>query len=327
MFGGEANLACNAWNHSATCNCGWGGVSYGFDTETTPLPCIREVSFLNPNARCPVCGDQVFFYRSPNGGAVYFDGLGWPWPKHPCTDVGVASSARTISTPAGSWILSAQSEKSDDQGANPWTPFEIVSVVQEDAYTLLVGRVDYATSMIKIGIQSLVNTEPAIPAFIRAKPERRGIIDLSTLSDLDPIEVDAYLDCIEVDDLRVWSAALSGSLADLNMVGWRLCFGRDRTQQSARNEFTRPNWLGGFYWFCQSALAGYPSALNNLASAKLLRGCGVAETEWAALQQQLYASATLLENSKEHAPDDLARTLEKVREVVDAMRHKVAKSG
>lgn len=53
----------------------------------------------------------------------------------------------------------------------------------------------------------------------------------------------------------------------------------------------------------------------------------MAETEWAALQQQLYASATLLENSKEHAPDDLARTLEKVREVVDAMRHKVAKSG
>lgn len=99
--------------------------------------------------------------------------------------------------------------------------------------------------MIKIGIQSLVNTEPAIPAFIRAKPERRGIIDLSTLSDLDPIEVDAYLDCIEVDDLRVWSAALSGSLADLNMVGWRLCFGRDRTQQSLEmNSHGPTGWVG-----------------------------------------------------------------------------------
>ena len=25
-------------------------------------------------------------YQSPNGGRVFFDDLGWPWPKHPCTD-------------------------------------------------------------------------------------------------------------------------------------------------------------------------------------------------------------------------------------------------
>jgi hypothetical protein len=28
----------------------------------------------------------VFFYQSPFGGRVFFDDLGWPWPKHPCTD-------------------------------------------------------------------------------------------------------------------------------------------------------------------------------------------------------------------------------------------------
>jgi hypothetical protein len=43
-------------------------------------------SFVNPNARCPVCGDKVFFYRSPFNGRVFFDELGPPWPKHPCTD-------------------------------------------------------------------------------------------------------------------------------------------------------------------------------------------------------------------------------------------------
>lgn len=43
-------------------------------------------SYTNPNALCPVCGDLVFFYRSPFGGRVFFDDLGWPWPKHPCTD-------------------------------------------------------------------------------------------------------------------------------------------------------------------------------------------------------------------------------------------------
>ncbi len=43
-------------------------------------------SFVDPNACCPVCRDRVFFYRSPFDGRVFFDELGPPWPKHPCTD-------------------------------------------------------------------------------------------------------------------------------------------------------------------------------------------------------------------------------------------------
>src|ERR1700722_4249916 len=43
-------------------------------------------SYLDPNATCPVCGASVFFYRSPFNGRVFFDDVGWPWPKHPCTD-------------------------------------------------------------------------------------------------------------------------------------------------------------------------------------------------------------------------------------------------
>jgi len=45
----------------------------------------REDSYTVPNAKCPCCGEDVFFYRSPYGGAVFFDELGPPWPKHPCT--------------------------------------------------------------------------------------------------------------------------------------------------------------------------------------------------------------------------------------------------
>ena len=43
-------------------------------------------SYVNPNAKCPECGKQVFFYQSESGGKVYFDELGPPWPKHVCTD-------------------------------------------------------------------------------------------------------------------------------------------------------------------------------------------------------------------------------------------------
>lgn len=43
-------------------------------------------SFTNPNATCPVCGAEVYYYEHPNGARVYFDELGPPWLKHPCTD-------------------------------------------------------------------------------------------------------------------------------------------------------------------------------------------------------------------------------------------------
>ena len=42
--------------------------------------------FIKPNAKCPVCGEEVYFYQNIFGSRVYFDELGPPWPKHPCTD-------------------------------------------------------------------------------------------------------------------------------------------------------------------------------------------------------------------------------------------------
>lgn len=42
--------------------------------------------FCRPTS-CPLCGDRVFFVRH-NGGSVWFDDLGAPWPKHGCFDHG-----------------------------------------------------------------------------------------------------------------------------------------------------------------------------------------------------------------------------------------------
>lgn len=87
---------CNALNHSSNCRCGWGGDGHlGAHGSTTAFrPLVEPIhynfknlnSYTNPNARCPVCAQRVFFYQSPNGGRVFFDKLGEDWPKHPCTD-------------------------------------------------------------------------------------------------------------------------------------------------------------------------------------------------------------------------------------------------
>ncbi|MGM4962991.1 hypothetical protein AB7714_05755 [Tardiphaga sp. 1201_B9_N1_1] len=93
---------CNASNHSPSCPCGFGGDTGGgrgwgsvahftLNYEPPSFGWSRDgrgtvESYVNPNARCPECGADVFFYRSPYNGRVYFDELGWPWPKHGCTD-------------------------------------------------------------------------------------------------------------------------------------------------------------------------------------------------------------------------------------------------
>ena len=99
-------------NHHPNCTCGWcsGGYRGGskgaignmpfptwtsyFGSEETPAYKTVE-SFTDPNALCPVCGAAVFFYRSPLGGRVFFDSLGPPWPKHPCTDSAMQSDTGT----------------------------------------------------------------------------------------------------------------------------------------------------------------------------------------------------------------------------------------
>lgn len=85
---------CNSWNHSYECQCGFGGDGHlGKSHGSTGIfesnflnHRISYESFVNPNAKCPVCKEPVFFYQSPYGGRVFFDELGHPWLKHPCTD-------------------------------------------------------------------------------------------------------------------------------------------------------------------------------------------------------------------------------------------------
>lgn len=88
---------CNALNHPSDCNCGFGGEWYG-DRNSLSIEHLTQIKDVNckffekgfsvtiPNAKCPVCGAEVFFYQNEFGSRVFFDELGVPWSKHPCTD-------------------------------------------------------------------------------------------------------------------------------------------------------------------------------------------------------------------------------------------------
>lgn len=128
-------------NHSDDCGCEWcgnvgwnvdswggGGAGGGVPSFPVRLPGHLEGE-PEPNAKCPVCGERVHFRQLDNGGRVYFDALGPPWPKHPCTDNSFAASS--IVAPTG-WDIPDNVEPSvepaDDLNiATGWTPFRFVS--------------------------------------------------------------------------------------------------------------------------------------------------------------------------------------------------------
>lgn len=90
------------YNHYPNCMCGWcvnhrGGQLVIAVRESLPrrdaIAFLKRNSaasisacYVDPNSWCPVCRAPVFFYSNQFGSKVYFDALGPPWPKHPCTD-------------------------------------------------------------------------------------------------------------------------------------------------------------------------------------------------------------------------------------------------
>lgn len=73
-------MACNGNNHELDCDCGWGGIWRGKFSSSD-----HENGTFTLNAKCPVCSQPVYYYQNSRGSKVFFDEIGHPWPKHPCT--------------------------------------------------------------------------------------------------------------------------------------------------------------------------------------------------------------------------------------------------
>jgi putative hemolysin len=86
------------FNHYPDCDCGWcvnrgGRSSRAYRArlvedmhQRDALSVLKRNSaryisgcYVNPNAKCPVCGDAVYFYANEHGSRVFFDDLGPPW--------------------------------------------------------------------------------------------------------------------------------------------------------------------------------------------------------------------------------------------------------
>jgi hypothetical protein len=125
-------------------------------------------SYINPNAYCPVCRESVVFYQSPYGGRVYFDKVGWPWPKHPCTD----RSARTTTSKLSPQHLPPEF---DYQNTDPdWRAFKCTEVEENNGgFTRLFGHIQGMD-------QTLALTIISTNQWLGVHPMQIKVIDMSS---------------------------------------------------------------------------------------------------------------------------------------------------
>lgn len=129
-------------NHADDCGCewcgnvgwnvdSWGGGQGGGSASSFPTRLPVELDAQpEPNANCPVCGRRVHFRKLENGGRVYFDTLGPPWPKHPCTDNTLDEVPRAYdgTVQAADKSASIPTGIADERALAPgWTPVRFVS--------------------------------------------------------------------------------------------------------------------------------------------------------------------------------------------------------
>lgn len=159
----------SGYNHYPWCDCGWcigggGGRHYQISTADAAHNRLRHHGvtgltscYVNPNARCPVCGQTVYFYENAYGSRVYFNELGPPWPKHECTDTSQAPRVGRFSGPEKrpisqiDGIISADREAGTNYAGSRngltsgWALHVVIEAVIENA-TLWIATESISTS-------------------------------------------------------------------------------------------------------------------------------------------------------------------------------------
>jgi hypothetical protein len=181
---------CNAHNHSYDCTCGFGGDTGGGSGGYGRYLATRSFrpasagwakdkggtvdSYVNPNAHCPVCGDPVYFYRSPYDGRVFFDDLGWPWPKHGCTD-NLREPRRTTRNSVSDYSSIPRSK----WGAEGWAPLLASKVYLTRRPIIITG--DFNNEFLELQVSALEIVDADSPIFLRVLSDMADLFELTFL--------------------------------------------------------------------------------------------------------------------------------------------------
>lgn len=219
---------CNAHNHHWSCTCGFGGEGHlgrrGPGDGAAPRLFVEREwrtfeSYVNPNAKCPVCGCPVFFYQSPDGGRVYFDELGPPWPKHPCTDNSLVRGS------GGATVAPVQPAPRLRWHAAGWQPFILHTVMSVSPDLLRLngscGGKDLSVFILKAALETLSDPREVVS---------RSLVHARSLSD-DRFRLSILLPSLRIVDLAAYVSSIE---ADSAVREWKRKQNRSNKQPNLR---------------------------------------------------------------------------------------------
>lgn len=185
-------MTCNGHNHSKDCRCNFRG---GHPNSHIPRwrgwgrSSIR--AYLKaPNAKCPECRAQIYYIPGAKGGGAYFECLGPPWTKHPCTKRPRAYSPYNAK---GQPKLRNRRSTFERDG---WIPFIIRNVEQLVAGTIINGAVLENPAKLHLGLPQSIKPDKTRPAFLKY-PDTKTYIELNCFEENanEPTSHKAFNDC------------------------------------------------------------------------------------------------------------------------------------
>ena len=227
---------------------------------------VTSESYVNPNARCPLCGAPVYFYRSPTGGGVFFDDLGPPWPKHPCTSSWQPSVQDKLWS-VRSQILTSNVQAKLRAPRNNWQPLIIKRIAQGRWFDLIFVDEKFST---------LGEVVLPVPLFLlRGKPLfwRKYLDDPSRIN-ISTVEIDSGKVNEKIYNVPAWvgleidlgdvSPDIAPSPEDWNSIGWAASFAW-RSETDLEWPFSDVvDWEWAKLAFEKGAEACYWPSMNNL---------------------------------------------------------------
>lgn len=188
-------MACNGFNHQKDCTCHFGG---GHPLSRPPRwtgwrpRSIRRL-LKKANAKCPECRAEVYYLPFRNGGGAYFDKLGPPWPKHPCTDDTKRYSPYTKS---GKPRLTVKPTEFEETG---WLPFILRNVEFFSVGTIIHGVALDNPTVLHFGTRNVnLDLDRQRPIHFRCREDGSKRVDINYFrnSEDQPVSICMFADCV-----------------------------------------------------------------------------------------------------------------------------------
>ena len=252
------------------------GAMSAFCGPIGPTVTSTTSSFTHPNARYPVCAANVFFYQSATGGRVFFDELGPPWPKHPCTDHARHRASQERITLQLS--VSVKPERHARFERDGWTPLRGIVKVDwhsgdwedrefQSKTTLLRAREARTDQQIWLALPYEVTLDPNAPVMARHDEDCPGVLEIESPGLLVGGEPVGLAKAVRAHPLKydsilpVWFKAVEGDLVAICSLAWRHSFGcKSELHREARQEDLQP----AVAWYRLAARRGEWVAFNNM---------------------------------------------------------------